>query len=66
MNNWISIYKETPEHGQIVMSRRSGEDGYCDKCEWDSYTSTFRTYDNQRNRYIITIWKHDEWKPLDE
>mgnify|MGYP003602423640 CR=1 FL=1 len=66
MSNWISVYKKTPEHGQVVNSRISGEQGYCGGSEWDSYSSTFRTYTNHRNRYEITIWKHDEWMPSEE
>lgn len=60
--DWISIYKSQPENDEIVMSRISGEEGYTSNCTWDSKTRTFRTFKNGRNKFEITIWKHDEWR----
>lgn len=58
---WKSIYKELPTDGAKVVSRIAGEEGYCSSTVYDAATHTFRTYEDCRNRLIITIWKHNEW-----
>lgn len=58
---WKSIYMELPEDGSNCVSGRSGEDGYVGDCWYDAMTNTFRTYEDCRNRLIITVWKHDLW-----
>lgn len=58
---WKSIYKEQPEDGSVCVSARSGEQGYVGECIYEAKSNTFRTYDDHRNRLIITIWKHDIW-----
>lgn len=58
---WKSIYRERPQDGAICTTRRSGEEGYCGRCVYDATTATFRTYEDKRNRLIITVWKCDEW-----
>jgi len=61
---WNSIYKKKPGNGQKCMSKIWGEQGYAGSCTFvDGY---FESYDDQRNRLIITRWKHDLWLPLDE
>jgi len=65
MSEWISIYREVPKDGQLVKCRIAGEEGYCGAAIYDAKTSTFRTYDDQRNRLIITVWKSDEWTEQD-
>lgn len=60
--NWKSIYIEQPKDGEIVASRISYEGGYNSSTIWDEKTKTFRTYKDNRNRFEITIWKHDEWQ----
>lgn len=62
MSEWKSIYICTPYNGQKVMCRRSGEEGYTGNAIYDDITATFRTYENKRNRMIITVWKCDEWR----
>ncbi|WP_417329203.1 hypothetical protein [Halomonas cupida] len=66
MSEWISVYVRQPVDGQIVKSRISSEAGFCGRCEFHAESQTFRTYSNSRNRFEITIWKHDEWMPLPE
>ena len=58
---WISIYKQRPEDGEKCVSRIAGEEGYAGSTIYDAKSSTFRTYEDCRNRFIITVWKHDEW-----
>lgn len=61
MSEWKSIYKEKPEDQQRVNCRISGEDGFTGGAIYDAETATFRTYEDKRNRLIITVWKADEW-----
>jgi hypothetical protein len=58
---WISIYQKRPICGSICVSRVSGEEGYTSNTAYDGNTATFRSFENLRNRLIITVWKHDEW-----
>ena len=58
---WISVYKEQPKHNEIVSSRISYEEGYCSNTEYDAFSKTFKSFEDHRNRFVITIWKHDEW-----
>jgi hypothetical protein len=58
---WISIYKQRPRDGEKCVSRIAGEEGYAGGTFYDAKTATFRTYEDKPNRFIITVWKHDEW-----
>ena len=58
---WKSIYREKPKDKSVCVSRMSGEEGYASNTIYDAETATFRTFDDRRNRMIITVWKHDEW-----
>ena len=58
---WKSIYKDKPEGTDTCVSRIKGEEGYASNTAYDSETATFRTYEDHRNRVVITVWKHDEW-----
>jgi hypothetical protein len=62
---WISIYRELPEDGQKCKSRIRDEDGFCGSSVYCAKTGTFRTYEDCRNRLIITVWKHNEWAALE-
>jgi len=60
---WFSIYITKPKNGQNCMSKIEGEQGYAGSCVFnDGY---FESYDNQRNRLIITRWKHNLWLPIE-
>ena len=62
-SDWISIYNSRPNDGQNCMSKIEGEQGYAGRCVFNN--GYFETYDNQRNRLIITRWKHSLWLPAD-
>lgn len=62
MSEWKSIYLHKPEDGQLVMSRRSGEEGHVSASTYNAENGTFTTTNDKRNRIEVTIWKHDEWK----
>lgn len=64
MKEWKSIYIYTPKDQQKVTCRRAGEESYTGNAIYDERTSTFRTYQDMRNRMIITVWKCDEWKAI--
>lgn len=63
---WISIYLAIPEDGAVVASRIAGEEGYCGRSIYDAKAATFRTYEDHRNRLVITIWKHNEWRYIND
>jgi len=58
---WRSIYIERPTDQSGCVTRISGEEGYASGCIYDAETATFRTFQDESNRIIITVWKHDEW-----
>ena len=60
--NWVSVYIQKPNEGQMVVSRISNEQGYVGECICTN--GYFETYRNHRNRIEITRWKHDEWSAL--
>lgn len=59
---WNHLYINKPENGQKCMSKIKGEEGYVRECIYnDGY---FETYEDKRNRFVITRWKHDLWLPV--
>ena len=62
MSEWISVYIETPKEGQRVMSKIGGEEGHVGGSIY--HNGYFETYNECRNRFEITRWKHDWWKPI--
>ena len=58
---WKSIYIETPRDKSVCVTRIKGRCGYASGTIFDAETKTFRTYEDKENRFVITIWKHDEW-----
>ena len=65
MSDWISVDKASPKDGQVCKSRIAGEEGYCGSSNYCTTTATFRTYEDHRNREVITVWKHNEWAALE-
>ena len=61
-NKWNSIYLVQPDQGQKCTSKIKGEGGYVGECIYNN--GHFETYEDCRNRFIITRWKHDLWLPL--
>jgi hypothetical protein len=58
---WNHLYIEKPENEQKCMSKIKGEEGHVSECIYkDGY---FETYKDERNRFVITRWKHDLWLP---
>ena len=64
MEDWKSIYIYTPKDQQNVQCRIKGEDGYTSSAIYDARTATFRSYEDKRNRMVITVWKANEWRAL--
>ena len=58
---WKSVYVEQPKDGEAVVSRIAGEEGYNSGTKWNGREHRFETYTNMGNRFIITVWKHDQW-----
>ena len=63
IQKWQSIYKERPTDGAVCASRlASNSEGYTSNTTYDARSATFRSFIDRKNRLIITIWKHDEWR----
>ena len=58
---WKSIYKERPKDQSVCVTRVAGQECFCGHSIYDYSSATFRTYSEQSNRFVITVWKHDEW-----
>lgn len=65
MSEWININRKQPKNGEIVNTRVSGNAGFHGATIWHKKSKTFRTYQRESNRFIITIWDADEWKRKD-
>ena len=61
-NEWNNIYIYKPKNGQKCMSKIKNERGYVSKCVYNN--GYFETYEDERNRFVITRWKHDLWLPV--
>jgi Tfp pilus assembly protein PilV len=59
---WTNINRKQPKDGEVVSTRQSGRAGYHGKTIWHKKTRTFRMYEREENRFIITIWDADEWQ----
>ena len=62
--NGINIYKQKPEEGQHCQTKIKGEEGYHSDSVYNK--GYFETYENKRNRFVITRWKADLWLPVEE
>lgn len=61
IKEWKNIYQERPTDGAVCVSRISEEEGYAGNTVYEKNSATFRSYEDTRNRLIITVWKHNEW-----
>lgn len=63
-SEWKNVYVDKPKDGQKCACKRSAEEGYIPSCIFlDGY---FQTWEEKRNRIIITRWKSDLWLPENE
>jgi len=60
---WISIYLKRPQEGQVCASKIVFEEGYVGRCIF--HNGYFETYEEHRNRLVITRWKNDLWLPIE-
>jgi hypothetical protein len=60
--NGIDYMLEKPSEGQMCQTKRKNEAGYHGKSKYTN--GYFETYEDERNRMIVTRWKIDLWLPI--
>jgi len=62
---WIDKKKKLPKSGQLIKCRIKDEDGFVGSAKYIKSKGAV-TVVEFRNRTVETIWKFDEWMPIDE